>query len=82
MVFVWILLGLVVGVVGGIVLMRFRPMFGLKNVESKVNSIIKEAETKANDIKHSAPPVEIVFLLGMERCRTSFYKHRKSSCCR
>ena len=43
MVFVWILLGLVVGVAGGIVLMRVRPMFGLRNVESKVNNIIKDA---------------------------------------
>ena len=54
MVFVWILLGLVVGVIAGIVLMRVRPMLGLKNVESKVNNILKDAETKANNIIHGA----------------------------
>ena len=52
MVFVWILLGLVVGVAGGIVLMRVRPMFGLRNMESKVNGIIKEAEAKASTSNH------------------------------
>ncbi len=54
MVFVWILLGLVVGVVGGIVLMRVRPMFGLKNLDSKVSATIKEAEKKASDLLHGA----------------------------
>ena len=54
MVFVWILLGLVVGAVAGIVLMRVRPILGLKNVDSKVNNILKEAETKANQIIHNA----------------------------
>jgi hypothetical protein len=34
----------IVGVVGGIVLMRVRPILGLKNVDSKVNNILKEAE--------------------------------------
>lgn len=54
MVFVWILLGLVVGTVAGIVLMRVRPMFGLKNVESKVNDILKAAQDKADNLVHSA----------------------------
>ena len=67
MVFVWILLGLVVGAVSGIVLMRLRPMFGLKNMESKVNSIIKEAEAKANDIKHSAEVEAKAFTYEMKQ---------------
>ena len=66
-VFIFILLGLVVGVTGGIVLMRVRPMFGLKNVESKVNSIIKDAETRANDIKHNAEVEAKAFTYEMKQ---------------
>ena len=64
---IWILLGLVVGVAAGIVLMRVRPMFGIKNMESKVNSIIKEAEAKANDIKHSAEVEAKAFTYEMKQ---------------
>ena len=67
MVFVWILLGLVVGVVSGVVLMRVRPMFGLKNVESKVNNIIKDAETKASNIVHSAEVEAKAFTYEMKQ---------------
>ena len=67
MVFVWILLGLVVGVVGGIVLMRVRPILGLKNVESKVNNILKDAETKANSIIHNAEVEAKAFTYEMKQ---------------
>ena len=67
MVFVWILLGLVVGVVAGIVLMRLRPMFGLKNVESKVNNILKDAENKANNIIHGAEVEAKAFTYEMKQ---------------
>ena len=67
MVFVWILLGLVVGVVAGIVLMRLRPMFGLRNVESKVNNILKDAENKANNIIHGAEVEAKAFTYEMKQ---------------
>ena len=78
MVFVWILLGLVVGVVIGIVLMRVKPMFGLKNVETKVNSIVKDAEAKANDIIHSAEVDAKAFTYEMKQNAEKDIKEMKS----
>lgn len=52
--FLFILLGLVVGVSSGIVLMRFRPMFGLKKLEENTKNIVKEAQEKAASLLHNA----------------------------
>lgn len=65
--FVWILLGLVVGVSGGIVLMRYKPILGLKNVESKVNNILKDAEDRASNIIHSAEVEAKAFTYEMKQ---------------
>ncbi len=52
--FLFILLGLVVGVSIGIVLMRFRPSFGLKKVEENAKNIVKAAQDKAEEILRNA----------------------------
>ena len=52
--FLWILVGLVVGVAFGIVLMRLRPMFGLKKANEKFSNIIRDAEKQAQTIIRDA----------------------------
>ena len=47
-------IGLVLGVVCGILFMRVKPIFGLKEAQKKVQKAVKEAETKAEQIVRSA----------------------------
>lgn len=52
--FVWGIIGLVLGVICGILFMRVKPIFGLKEAQKKVQKAVKEAETKAEQIVRSA----------------------------
>ena len=47
-------IGLVLGVICGILFMRVKPIFGLKEAQKKVQKAVKEAETKAEQIVRSA----------------------------
>ena len=47
-------IGLVLGVICGILFMRLKPVFGLKEAQKKVQKAVKEAETKAEQIVRSA----------------------------
>ena len=47
-------IGLVLGVICGILFMRVKPIFGLKEAQKKVRKAVKEAETKAEQIVRSA----------------------------
>lgn len=52
--FVWGIIGLVLGVICGILFMKVKPIFGLKEAQKKVQKAVKEAETKAEQIVRSA----------------------------
>ena len=52
--FLWVSIGLVLGVICGILFMRVKPIFGLKEAQKKVQKAVKEAETKAEQIVRSA----------------------------
>ena len=47
-------IGLVLGIICGILFMRVKPIFGLKEAQKKVQKAVKEAETKAEQIVRSA----------------------------
>ena len=52
--FLYGIIGLVLGVICGILFMRLKPVFGLKEAQKKVQKAVKEAETKAEQIVRSA----------------------------
>ena len=51
---VWGVIGLVLGVICGILFMRFVPVFGLKEAQKKVQKAVKEAKTQAEQIVRTA----------------------------
>ena len=51
---VWGVIGLVLGVIGGILFMRFKPVFGLKEAQKKVQKAVKDAKTQAEQIVRTA----------------------------
>ena len=51
---IWGVVGLVLGVICGILFMRLKPIFGLKEAQKKVQKAVKDAKTQAEQIVRTA----------------------------